>query len=168
MKKQFLTALFIVITSIGFAQENNNWGEWNWLLGKWNGEGNGTPGQLVGTDTFTEDLNNNIILRRSKTGLPSNNNQSEKTHESLMVIYLDYTKQPSKAIYFDNEGHTITYTITYAKNQIILQSEAFGNAPIFRLSYSLIDKNTMLTTFEMSQDGKQFRKYVEGKSKKTQ
>jgi hypothetical protein len=73
---------------------------------------------------------------------------------------------PSKAIYFDNEGHTIYYSITWTDRSIVLTSEKALNVPIFRLTYSLLDKDTVNTKFEMSQDGLKFMVYIEGKSKR--
>ncbi len=83
-----------------------------------------------------------------------------------MVIYLDFIGCPSKAIYFDNEGHTINYTISYSDKTIILVSDKISAVPIFRLTYTLIDNNTIDTKFELSQDGEKFMTYIEGKSRK--
>ena len=47
-----------------------------------------------------------------------------------------------------------------------LTSEKNPNAPIFRLTYTLLDDNTVNTKFEMSQDGENFMTHIEGKSKK--
>ena len=49
---------------------------------------------------------------------------------------------------------------------IVLTSEKIPNAPIFRLTYTLLDDNTVNTKFEMSQDGENFMTHIEGKSKK--
>jgi len=135
-------------------------------LGEWQGEGSGQPGQGGGSFTFTFELDKNIIVRRSSTEFPATNNRPKFVHDDLLIVYLDYTGTPSKAIYFDNEGHTINYTITYAEKTIILTGEKIPNAPIFRLTYTLLDNNTVNTKFEMSQDGENFRTYIEGKSKK--
>jgi hypothetical protein len=83
-----------------------------------------------------------------------------------MVVYPDFSGNPAKAIYFDNEGHTINYSITYSDKSIILTSDKIPNVPIFKLTYSLIDNETVNTKFEMSQDGVKFFTYIEGKSKK--
>jgi len=83
-----------------------------------------------------------------------------------MFIYLDFNGNPTKAIYFDNEGHVINYTISYANESIILTSDNTPNRPVFRLIYSFIDQGTINTKFEISQDGTKFSTYIEGKSKK--
>jgi hypothetical protein len=88
-------------------------------------------------------------------------------HDDLMIVYLDINGSPSKAIYFDNEGHIINYQITYSDKSIVLTSDKILNVPIFRLTYSLLDIDTVNTKFEMSQDGVRFTTYIEGKSKKT-
>ena len=88
-----------------------------------------------------------------------------KFEKHFNVVYADFIGNPSKAIYFDNEGHTINYQISYSEKAIIFQSEKMPNIPIFRLTYSLLDNNMVNTKFEMSQDGENFMTYIEGKSK---
>ncbi len=81
-------------------------------------------------------------------------------------MYLDFSGNPSRAIYFDNEGHTINYSISYADKSIVLLSDKIPNVPLFRLTYTLLDDETINTKFETSQDGEKFVTYIEGKSKK--
>lgn len=83
-----------------------------------------------------------------------------------MIIYPDYSDAPSKAVYFDNEGHTIFYSATFGEKSIILTSEKVQNKPIFRLTYTLLPSGLVNTKFEMSQDGQKFMTYIEGNSKK--
>jgi hypothetical protein len=83
-----------------------------------------------------------------------------------MIIYLDSSDIPNRAVYFDNERHTIFYSVTFPDNSIILTSDKSTNAPFFRLVYTLLDNETVKTGFEISQDGFKFMTYVEGKSKK--
>jgi hypothetical protein len=83
-----------------------------------------------------------------------------------MIIYLDSNKNPSKAIYFDNEGHTINYLISYTDKTIILTSEKVPESPVFRLVHSMLDNETCKTRFEISQNGEQFTLYIEGNSKR--
>jgi len=54
----------------------------------------------------------------------------------------------------------------YADNSITLVSNKVPGVPVFRLTYTLLDEETVNTAFEMSQDGKKFMTYIEGKSKK--
>lgn len=81
-------------------------------------------------------------------------------------MYLDFIGNASKAIYFDNEGHTIHYAITYAKKSIVLTTDKIPNVPVFRLTYSLLDNREVNTKFEMSQDGEKFMTYIKVKLKR--
>ena len=83
-----------------------------------------------------------------------------------MIVYPARNGSSFKANYFDNESHVINYTITFTHNSIILLSDNTTDAPVFRLTYTLLEKNIIGTKFEMSMDGQVFTTYIEGKSKK--
>ena len=158
-----LTGLF----SLCYGQQNSKWEKWNWLIGEWKGEGSGKPGQGTGVFSFSSDLNSQVIIRKGHTDFPAANGKPAFVHEDLLVVYSDPFTKEDKAIYFDNEGHTIRYNISYKANSIILTSEKVSNTPVFRLSYVQIDNKSVNVGFEMSQDGETFNKYLEGKSIKT-
>jgi hypothetical protein len=69
-------------------------------------------------------------------------------------------------MYFDNEGHKINYAITYSPGNIILKTDIVQGLPLYRLTYSLVDKNTISIRFEMAGDGEHFILYSEGRCKK--
>ncbi len=73
-----------------------------------------------------------------------------------MIIYPDLSGSSNKAIYFDNERHTINYTISYSEKSIVLTSDKIPDSPVFRLTYTYLDKKTVNTRFEISQDGEKF------------
>lgn len=164
--KFFFFIAFSFLISTTFAQQNSPWKDWSWLMGEWRGEGGGQPGQGGGTFSFKTDLDGKILVRKSHSEYPASGNRPATIHDDLMIVSLDYFGNPTKAIYFDNEGHTINYTITYAPNTVVLTGEKIANVPVFRLTYSLLDNQMVNTKFEMSQDGEKFMTYVEGKSKK--
>jgi hypothetical protein len=164
--KLIITIALIGFISTVFGQQSSNWDKWNWLMGNWAGEGSGQPGQGGGTFSFKPDLDQKILIRKSHSEYPASANKPQTIHDDLMVVYLDNSGNPGKAIYFDNEGHTINYSITYAEKSIALTSDKTPNAPVFRLTYSLLDDTTVNTKFEMSRDGENFMTYIEGKSKR--
>lgn len=149
------TAFFAVSIS-SFAQQKSAWNNWQWLLGEWKGEGAGKPGEGNGTFSFAFDLDKKILVRKNYTEFPATNSKPASIHEDLMIIYLDFSGNPSKAIYFDNEGHTIHYSIQYSDKTITLQSEKIAHIPVFKLSYIWLDDTTINTQFEISQDGQNF------------
>jgi hypothetical protein len=167
MKIKFLIPVLLFgIISISSAQQKTNWNKWDWLIGEWRGEGSGQPGQGSGTFSFSFDLDRNILIRKSHSEYPATASKPKTIHNDLMIVYLDVTGSPNKAIYFDNEGHTISYTISYSEKSIVMTSDKIPDTPVFRLVYTLLDSETVNTRFEMSQDGDKFMPYIEGKSKK--
>jgi hypothetical protein len=167
MKYRFIfSALFLILTLNSSSQQAPSWEKWSFLLGEWIGEGSGQPGQGGGTFTFYTDLNQNILVRKSHSEYAASGNRPATIHDDLMVVYPESSGVPTKAIYFDNEGHVIDYSIAYSNGSIVLTSEKKANIPVFRLTYTPIDSETVNTKFEMSQDGEKFMTYIEGKSKK--
>jgi hypothetical protein len=117
MIKNWLSVLLLSgIVFICSGQQNNTWDKWNWLLGEWQGEGSGKPGQGGGTFSFSFSLDNKILIRKSHSEYPVTEGSPEIIHNDLMIIYLDDNKIPSKAVYFDSEGHTIFYTAEFTEN----------------------------------------------------
>jgi hypothetical protein len=165
LKFFFLLAFSLLILN-SFGQTISVWSNWSWLIGEWKGEGSGQPGTGGGTFSFQTDLDGKILVRKSHSEYPAQGTLPATIHDDLMIVSLDYTGNPTKASYYDNEGHTINYSITYASNTVVLLSEKIPNVPTFRLTYTLLDNQTVNTKFEMSQDGEKFMTYIEGKSKK--
>ena len=104
-------------------------------------------------------LDNKILVRESHSEYPATGSKPKITHNDLNIIYPDYTGNPVKAIYFDNDGHTINYSISYADKSIALTSEKIPNVPVFRLTYTLLENEIVNTKFEISQDGEKFTTY---------
>lgn len=164
--KQRILLLFLL--SIGFTissgQNSPKWDNWKWLTGDWIGEGAGQPGTGQGSFSFFFDLDSNILTRKSHSEYPAEGNRPATIHDDLMIVYPG--NDATKAVYFDNEGHTIFYSVTYFRNSIVLTSEKAQNMPVFRLTYTLLDSGLVNTRFEMSQDGQKYIPYIEGNSKK--
>jgi len=165
--KLILIIILFGIFTTSFGQQIPGWDKWNWLIGEWIGEGTGTPGRGGGFFAFSLDLDKKILVRKSHSEYPAAENKSRVIHDDLMIVYPDYSGNPSSAIYFDNEGHTINYSIAYTNRSIVLTSGKIPNIPVFRLTYTMLDYETVNTKFEMSKDGENFTTYVEGKSFKT-
>jgi len=148
------------------AQKEPGLEQWQWLLGKWEGEGSGRPGQGKGYFSFEYILNNKVIERKSHSEYPSQDKSSTLVHDDVMLIYPDSSGRPGKAIYLDNEGHVINYKIAYSDQSIIFLSEKTTQNLVFRLTYTRLSDGEVNTRFEFAQNGKQFSTYIEGKSKK--
>lgn len=129
--KSITIALIILLTAVSFSfgQTNDNtWAQLNFLIGSWSGEGGGEPGKGGGYFSFKLDLGNKILVRSSHSEYPSADGKSTFVHEDLMIVYPDYSGAPGKAIYFDNEGHVINYSITFpGNNDIVFTSGKIPN-----------------------------------------
>ena len=164
--KLLLTILLFGCLTICFGQQNPAWSKWSWLIGEWQGEGNGQPGQGGGTFSFAFDLDQNVLVRKSHSEYPATASKPLVKHDDLMIVSLDSEGNLTQAVYFDNERHTINYSVTYSDQSIILTSAKIANVPVFRLTYTLLNDGMVNTKFELSQDGTIFMTYIEGKSKK--
>ncbi|MDP4204883.1 MAG: hypothetical protein Q8859_02685 [Bacteroidota bacterium] len=171
MKKQFflLTLIFLLSLSYSYAQSSENtWNKWKYLIGEWVGEGNGQPGQGTGKFTFQTELDRNVLVRKSHTEFPASNNRPAFAHDDLLIVYPAISENPAKAIYFDNEGHVLEYTVTYSENSIIMTSSSISNGPRFRLSYTQISDKQVNVKFEFASPQKpdEFKAYLNGNSTK--
>jgi len=148
-----------------------DWEAWNFLLGNWEGGHEGDPGQGYGTFSFNFELDKNIIVRRSRTVFPSNPERPGYTHDDLMIIYTEFSGR-KRAIYFDNEEHTIHYEVRISldKKSIILESDPIPSTPQFRFTYIKTGENTLDARFEMTPPGQPgaFFIYLEGSSRRIQ
>jgi hypothetical protein len=168
MKIKYLISLIIVCYPlICNSQHTGAWDKWNWLIGEWQGEGSGIPGEGYGTFSFSFDLDRNIIIRRSHSDYTAGDFKRKTIRDDLMIVYITNDNR-DRAIFFDNEGHTINYTITYTDSSIVLTSDINPHTPVFRLIYTSLNGETVYTKFQMSRDGISFMTYVEGTSKKVQ
>ena len=58
-------------------------------------------------------------------------------HEDLLIVYPAPSGPGFRAIYFDNEGHTIPYRVAMSPTgpSLVFESEGVAGEPRFRLSY---------------------------------
>ncbi len=128
-----------------FSTAAEDWSKLDFVLGKWVGVAGPqeTPlGAGQGAFSFEYDLDKKIIVRRNHAAYDKG-----VTHDDLMVIYLENTP---RAIYFDSEGHTIRYALTFpAKHQVVFESDGSQPGPKYRLSYWL-ENAVMKGKFEVA------------------
>jgi hypothetical protein len=170
MKIRTIILLLVIFSgSNSFSQtRDSSWGKLNFLIGNWQGEGEGKPGQGQGIFSFMPDLKGNVLIRRGHTVIPASKDKPASFHEDLMIIYKNDSGQPEKAIYFDNEKHVINYTVSSKDSSMVFVSEAAGVAPRYRLTYTRLADKTIQVKFEMSPASKpdEFKMYLTGKAVK--
>jgi len=172
-KKNYVLIFAIIFFFSGIAGAQNskkiNWDKLSFLLGKWVVDNGGDPVKGEGEFSFKDDLNENIFLRINFVNYPANKDIPAIYHKDYMIIYPDSLGNPTKAIYFDNEGHIINYDIKYPILQgAIFESEYNENGPAFCLTYTTPEKDRLNIKFEISPTGKpeDFFIYLKGSAKR--
>ncbi len=147
----------------------SDWEAWKFLLGEWEGGHEGDPEQGYGRFSFSFELDQNILVRRNHTVFPTTSQRQGYTHDDLLIIYTELSGQ-KRAIYFDNEEHTIHYEVSISPNKksIILQSDPVPSTPQFRFTYTSTGVDSLDAKFEMTPPGQlgSFFVYLEGSSKR--
>ena len=129
--KIFLLSIILNISSSAQQIPKPDWSGYKFLIGEWAGEGSGP----TGSSTFSFDLQNSVIVRKSFAEYPAAGNRSAFRHDDLMIIYQE--NKTVKAIYFDNENHVINYSVSFSadSNSIIFVSEPSITFPRFFSRY---------------------------------
>jgi hypothetical protein len=173
MKRTWILLFSIVLAGgLALAQASKSpdpWARLSFLLGEWEGAGGGAPGVAAGGTAFAFDLDKNILARKNWAKYPPK--AGEKTglsHEDLLLIYPLAGESSMRAIYFDNEGHVINYTVSFPQKQdsVVFESDPAQKGPRYRMSYELNADKTLKNVFSIAPPGQEFKPYVEGLLKK--
>jgi len=146
----------------------------DFLLGTWVA-GTGAPGsagaQVFGTYTFSRDLGGHAMQRTGTVATCKGPQDFDCNHHDQLTIFPDPNGQTLHgsslfALYLDNEGHVIYYTISKPDPQtVIFNSQGPPAAPKFRLSYHLEGsgpKAVMSGKFQMAAPGSDdYHSYLE-------
>jgi hypothetical protein len=144
--------------------QQDPWSPLSFLVGEWEGEGSGKPGQGSGGFTFTADLQGKVLVRKNYAEYPATKERPAFRHDDLMIVYRDDTGKQFHAIYFDSENHTISYGIkAIDSNTVEFLSEASPATPRYRLTYHKTSSDTLSIKFEIAPAGKpdSFATYIE-------
>jgi hypothetical protein len=151
-----ILALSAVLLAQSDAKPAGRWEPLRFLFGDWVAKGTGAPGTAVGECSFHEELNGQILVRRSFADSAA---PGGARHEDLLVIYAATPAEPLHAIYFDSEGHVIHYNVRTKPNAAVFESDSSPTAARYRLSYSRAG-DTLNGTFETAPPGGVFRTYL--------
>ncbi len=141
-------------------------GQVSFLFGEWTSKGPTQLGDAEGSSTFTPELENQVVVRRSWVKYTSGKAAGTR-HDDLLIIYAEAPDTRLRAIFFDGEGHIIRYLVTVASpGKAVFESDGAEAGPRYRLTHAVTGK-TMETRFEMAMPGQSgYRTYVSGTSTK--
>jgi hypothetical protein len=150
-----LLGVFVPLTTAQPNPKGVSWDSWQFLLGEWTGKGGGEPGQGAGGFSFSLDLQGQVLVRRNHAEYPATKERPAFSHDDLMVIYQE-PPNLTRAVYFDNEGHIIHYTVGFAKDHKVMTfvSDLVPDTPRYRLTYTRTANDTVLVKFEIAPRGK--------------
>jgi|ERR1700728_1589221 hypothetical protein len=165
---QLIAVLAAICTSLLSAQTastgNGLWNALRFLEGTWDartkGEASGV--NATGTYNFRKELGGHILARHSSAAGCKGPNDFDCEHGDLLYVYQDMPGQTLKAIYFDNEGHVIHYSVsTPTPGSAVFTSDPSVPGPQFRLAYEL--KGAIMSgKFQMQMPGKaEWTSYLE-------
>jgi hypothetical protein len=118
--------------------------------------------QAAGTYTFKLELKRHLMARYSAPAACRGPKDFDCEHSDLLYVYQESDGGPLKAIYFDNEGHVIHYTVSAPEPAaVIFASEPSSSGPQFQLIYQLRD-TVMYGKFQMRMPGQaEWKSYLE-------
>lgn len=136
----------------------------SFLEGTWEAKTNGTSGvDSSGRYTFALELQNHVMARHIISKASCKGPASyDCDHSDLLYIYPDGPQQALQAIYFDNEGHVIKYSVsTPTPTTAVFLSDSSQSGPQFRLLYER-KADTMFGKFQMRIPGQsEWKSYLE-------
>lgn len=174
----FFSTVFVLLVTSMSAQQSQapppkdavNWDAFRFLAGEWVGEGTGAPGEATGGFSFSFDLKEKILVRKNRADYPATKDRPAFSHTDLMVIYHEPGGADTRAIYFDNEGHVVHYTVSFSKDQntLTLLGDVSPSVPRFRFTYSKTKNDSLTFQFDIAPPGKPeaFSKYIEGTARR--
>ncbi|HWE48505.1 MAG TPA: hypothetical protein VG273_01875 [Bryobacteraceae bacterium] len=154
-----LTAVLALCAGLLSAQQKppDKWKDLRFLEGTWEAktQGGSAAATASGTYTFAEELGGHILARHSTAAGCKAPTGFDCEHGDLLYLYPEPSGPPLRAIYFDNEGHVIHYSISVpAPGSAMFLSDPGVPGPQYRLLYEL--KGTVMSgKFQMRMPGKQ-------------
>ncbi len=170
MKKLLILTLAMTVASAAFAAQASktpgSWGRMNFLLGEWQGLGSGAPGEGQGGCAFAFELDKKILVRKNWAKYPAKPGETAGiTHEDLLIVYPGPGGRSFRAIYFDNEGHTIDYaSVVFPADGdgVTFETAAGEVGPRYQLVYRMKADGTLENLFLVAPPGGEFKLYVSG------
>jgi hypothetical protein len=176
-----LAGLLLVTAAPGFAEnqspasknggDDSSWQAMQSLIGQWDGDLGGQPGQATGGSfTITSDLQGRALVRRSFAEFPATKDRPAFRHDDLTIVYQGAAGSAPRATYYDSEGHVIEYTVSVSSGgrRIEWLSAVRPAEPRFRFTYAFTSPTTMNVRFEIAPPGQpdKFTTHVEGSVRK--
>jgi hypothetical protein len=121
----------------------DQWKSFRFLIGNWTGDGTGPAGQGIGDLVVETDLKDSILKMTNQVDFTGKDKKT--TYRSTMVV-----SGGSKALFMDNEGHVLHYTVTLGPKTVTFVSDPEPNSPRFRFTYTDLGSNKVRCSFDIA------------------
>ena len=142
------------------------------LEGAWKGtSGGGEPGEVSTSGmNFRYELRDHVLTRWSFTTFRATATHPLRQHADLTVIYPGEAGAPPRAVYFDDEGHSIEYLVSASADgqRIECLSALRPDRPRFRFTYVFTGPDELKIRFEIAPPGQpeKYTTHVEGSARR--
>lgn len=166
---------FLLIGAPAASQEApkpDRFADLRFLVGTWQGEQRGEPGQGTADRTYQFVLNDRFLQEtNTSTYLPQERNPKGEVHRHLSMISYDSARKLFVFRQFHVEGFVNTYVQQPSSNDktMVFVSEAIENIPAgyrARETYTILNGDEFTERFEIAEPGKEFQVYSEAHLKR--
>ncbi len=128
-----------------------------WLIGEWDALPD--PAGATGASTSALVASGTAIVRTSRAEYPPGHPRAGR-HDDVLLVYVEHGEL--YALYVDNEGHVVRYTVSTGDDRAVFTS-ADGPGPRFRLTYERRGPNETDVRFEVAPPGGELAPYLSGR-----
>lgn len=158
-----LTAL--AISAVGAQTSTvDRWQPLRFLLGSWQGEAHGEPGQGTVERSYALVLADKFIEEHNTSSYAARNGKSPEIHHHRSFFSYDKSRKTLMLRQFHEEGFVLLYALSPASTprKLIFESvtfENFSNEWKARETYDVLSDDEFTETFELAAPGKEFELY---------
>ena len=175
MRIRLIVTTLSLLASVGVSQKpvSDTWAPLGYLVGSWEGTGNGQPSRSKIQREYRLILNDKFLHVQNRSVYdPQPKNPKGETHEDGGIISFDKTRKQFVMRQFHVEGFVNQYVHTSTSKDgmtIVFTSESIENVPAgfrARETYTILGSDEFTEVFETAEPGKDFEVYSEGHFKR--
>lgn len=162
-----LLVLFPALLVAQVEKEQDVWEPVKFLIGEWEGRGEGKSGVSKVWKDWQFALNGKFLQMKTRAVFaPQEKNPKGETHEDLGYFSYDGARKTIVFRQFHVEGFIIQYVIESISSDgqtVIFASEQIENGPpglVAKLIFKILDIDTVEERFELAFSGKEFDCYI--------
>lgn len=165
MKNYFTITLFFLLPLFSFSQ--NQFDEFDFLIGNWQGVETGVSGDGIGFRTYSYELNKNYILEKNQSTFPKTEKKPKgEVHRDFGIM--SYNSNKNEIVYrsFNVEGFTNIFvldTTLSVLDKFVFITREIENNPGEWKARVIIEKNSdteFTESFDIAMDGKNFTPFL--------